>query len=77
MIVPSVRLFQCIANINSDIDANFVDQPQRPHRHAPLHECIVDLVRVQAALRKLGGIEQIRKQNAVDQKTRVVAHNHR
>src|SRR6266567_4726563 len=77
VIAPSVRLFQCIANIDRDIDANFVDQPQRSHRHAPLQKCIIDLVRVQAALEKLGGVEQIRKQHAVDQKTWVVANDHR
>src|SRR5206468_12445619 len=77
VIAPSVGFLKSIANINSDIDANFIDQSQRSHRHAPLHKCIIDLVRVQAALEKLGGIEQIRKQHAVNQKTRAVAHNHR
>src|ERR1017187_4792656 len=37
---------------------------------------MVDIVRTDAVLEKLGGIEQIRKENAVDEKTRTVAHNH-
>ena len=35
------------------------------------------LLRVQAAFEKFGGIEQIGKQNAIDQKTRAVAHENR
>ena len=77
VITPSVGFLKGIANINSDIDANFIDQSQRSHRHSPCHKRIVDLVRVQSAFKKLRGIEQIRKQHAVNQKTRAVAHNHR
>ena len=76
MIASPVRLLKGVANINRDVDADFVDQPQRPHWHTPLHKRIVDLVRVQAAFEKLGSIEQIRKQNAIDEKTRAVADNH-
>src|SRR5213080_3541836 len=77
VIAPSVGFLKGIANINSDIDANFIDQSQRSHRHSPCHKRIVDLVRVQSAFKKLRGIEQIRKQNAVDEESRAVAHNHR
>src|SRR5207249_4949805 len=77
VIASPVCLLKSIANINRDVDADFVDQPQRPHWHTPLHKWIVDLVRVQAAFEKLCSIEQIRKQNAIDEKTRAVADNHR
>src|SRR5450631_2705212 len=37
---------------------------------------MVNLVRTDAVLEKLRGVEQVRKENAVDEKTRTVAHNH-
>ena len=77
MIAPPVRLLKCVANINGDIDADFIDQSQRAHRHAPSNQCIVNSFRLRTALEKLGCIKQIRKQNAVDQKTRAVVDNDR
>src|SRR5207247_10320211 len=77
VIAPSVGFLKGIANINSDINANFIDQSQRSHRHAPLHKCIIDLVRVQATLEKLDCIQQIRKQHAINQKTRAAENDHR
>src|SRR6266487_869141 len=65
VVAPPVSFLKCVADINSDIDADFVDQPQWAHRHAPSHKCAINLVRVQATLEELSRIEQIRKQNPV------------
>ena len=77
VIATPVCLLQCIANINCDIEANFVDQSQRAHRHTPLQKRVVDLSCVQTALEKFRRIEQIGKQNPVDEKPRAVADDHR
>ena len=76
MIASSVGLLKGITDINANIGTDFVDQSQRSHRHAPLDKRGVDLVWFEASFEKLGGVEQIRKQNPVHQKTRAVAHNH-
>ena len=77
MIAPSVSFFECIANIHSDIDADFIDQSQRAHRHAPLQQRVVDLLCMQTAFKQFSGIKQIREQDSVDEETWAVAHNDR
>src|SRR5262249_35403116 len=42
-----------------------------------LYKRVVYLLGFQTAFEKLSGVEQIRKQNAVDQKTGAIAYNHR
>src|SRR5260370_8169825 len=58
VIAPPVRLLKCVANIDCDIDANFVDQSQWAHRHTPLQKRIVDLTSVYTALEKSPRINQ-------------------
>src|SRR6266566_7949113 len=70
LIAPPVGFLECVANIDGDIDADFIDESQWTHPHPPLHKGTVDFVRVHAAFEKFGSVEQIRKQNAVDEKTR-------
>ena len=77
MVAPPVSLLEGVADIDRNINADFVHQPQRAHWHAPLHKRAVNLLRFQATFEKLSSIEQIRKQNPVHQKTRIVAHNYR
>ena len=48
VIAPPVRLFQSVANINGNIDADFIDQSQWTHGHAPLHKRIVYRGRIRA-----------------------------
>ena len=77
VIAASVSFLERVANINGNIDADFIDQPQRSHRHPPLHQRGINFVRFEPSFEKLSGVEQIWKQNPVDQKTRAVAHDHR
>ena len=77
MIATPVCLLQCSANINCDIDADFVDQSQWAHRHTPLQKRVVDLSCIETALEKFRRIEQIGKQNPIDEKPRTVADDHR
>src|SRR6266700_1227429 len=61
VIALPVGFLECVANIDGDIDADFIDQPQWSHRHYPLQKSIVDLVRVHTAFKQLRGIEQVRE----------------
>ena len=51
-----------------DIDADFVNQTERSHRHAPLQQRPIDLLDADTTFKNLGGLEQIREENAIDQK---------
>ena len=76
MIALPVGFLECVANIDGDIDADFIDESQWTHRHPPLHKRLVDFVRVHAAFEKFSGVKQVRKQNAVDEKTWTIVHEH-
>src|SRR6266446_7563309 len=75
MITAPERFLQRRGDIDSNIDADFIDQTQRPHRHTPFKQCIVDLLCVEAGFEKLSGIEQIWKQDAIDEKSGTVPHD--
>src|SRR5947208_2745646 len=74
MITLPVGFLECVADINRDVYADFVDQPQRTHWHPPLYKSAVDPIRVHAALEQLGSIKQVWKQNAVHQEPGLIAH---
>ena len=76
VIALAVGLLEGVADIDRNIDADFIDQSQRTHRHSPFHQRTIDSLRVHAALKQLRGFEQVRKQNAVHQEARAVAHDH-
>src|SRR5260370_21143057 len=57
VIATTVCLLECIANVDCNIEADFVDQSQWAHRHTPLQKRIVDLSCVQTALEKFRRIE--------------------
>src|SRR6266576_5475697 len=42
VIAPPVGFLKCVANIDRDIDADFIDETQWTHRHPPLHKRLVD-----------------------------------
>src|SRR5439155_6061187 len=77
VIAPAVGLFQCAGDVNRDVHADLVDQTQWPHRHPPSDKRIVDLLRVHSRLKKVRGLEEIRKQNTIDEKAGTVAHFYR
>ena len=77
MVAASECLFECRSNVNGDVDADLIDQTQRPHRHTPFQQCIVDLLCVDAGFEKLSRIEQIWEQDAIDEKSGTVSHNDR
>ena len=77
MIAFAVRLFERARDVDRDVDADLIDQSQRSHWHSPFYERIIDLVRTDALFEKVGSVEQVRKQNAIDQKTGTVPHHHR
>src|ERR1700730_11688540 len=75
MVAASECLFECRSNVNGDVDADLIDQTQRPHRHTPFQQCIIDLLCVDAGFEKLSRIEQIWEQDAIDEKSGTVPHN--
>src|SRR5437868_3389294 len=77
VIATAVGFFQRPGDVNSDVHADLVDQTQRPHRHSPGDKRIVDLLCIHSRLEKFRGIEQIRKQNTIDEKAGTVAHLYR
>jgi hypothetical protein len=77
VIALPVGLLERVTDVNRDIDANFVDQSQRSHRHAPRHQRRIDPLRVHAAFEKSCSIEQVGKQNAVHQEPGAIAHDYR
>src|SRR3984893_10867720 len=77
MVAASECLFECRSNVNGDVDADLIDQTQRPHRHTPFQQCIIDLLCVDAGFEKLSRIEQIWEQDAIDEKSGTVSHNDR
>ena len=77
VIATAVGFFQRPGDVNRDVHADLVDQTQRPHRHSPGDKRIVDLLCIHSRLEKFRGIEQIRKQNTIDEKAGTVAHLYR
>src|SRR3954464_8785018 len=37
MIALPISLLQCVADIDGNVDADFINQSQRAHRHSPFH----------------------------------------
>src|SRR5207253_8055513 len=75
-IAAAESVMKRVGNIDSDIDADFVDQSQRTHGHSPARNRLVNLLRINARLEKGGCIDQIWKQHSVHQKARAIADDH-
>src|SRR6184192_774074 len=45
-----VSLLESVADINRNIEADFIDQSKRTHGHSPFHQRTIDPFRVHAAL---------------------------
>src|SRR5439155_5940820 len=38
-VIPlSISFLECVADVDGDIDADFIDKSQRSHRHSPFHQ---------------------------------------
>src|SRR2546423_14450072 len=75
-IAAAESVMKRVGNIDSDIDADFVDQSQRTHGHSPVRNRPVNLLRVNARLQKADCINEIWKQHSVHQKARAIADDH-
>src|ERR1700680_4078904 len=77
VIAPAVGLFQRRGDVNRDVPPDLVHPTKRPHRHPPGDKRIFDLLCIHSRLEKFRGIEQIRKQNTIDEKAGTAAHLYR
>ena len=71
------RFFERGRDIDRDVDADLIDQTQRSHRHPPLDQRGVDFLRIDPLFEKLRRVEEIGKENPVDEKSGAVPDHHR
>src|SRR5438034_10614305 len=55
VIAPPVGFLKCVANIDRDIDADFIDEMQWTPRHGPLHTSTVHFLCLHAAFETFSG----------------------
>ena len=60
-----------------NIEPNFIQEPQRPHRHAELNQRSIDLLDARAFAEQPPGFVQVRRQDAVHQEARPIVHDDR
>ena len=64
------RLLQRRGNVDRDIDADLVDQPQRAHRHSPFEQRAIDLFHAHTVLKHFRRVQKIREQDPVHEEAR-------
>ena len=59
------------------VHAHFIDQSQRPHRHAEMEHRLVYVSRARSGFKQMSCLNQIRHQNPIHQKAGTVLHDDR
>src|SRR5207302_978117 len=73
VIASAERLLQRFGNVDRNIDTNLINQAKGTHRHSPIDERLINFLSADPTFEKLDRVKEIRKQNAIDQKTGPVA----
>ena len=61
--------------MHSDIEPDFVEEDERPHRHAELDEQPVDAARARAGCEQSHGLVEIRTEHTIDEEARDVLNH--
>src|SRR5271170_5913307 len=76
-VLPTKLLGDDLADVQRDIEAHYIAQLDRSHRHAKVHGYPIDERQRDAIARGPKGLVQIRKQHPVDEKSRPAAARQR